>query len=180
MHTNSIHADCRVRSIQLTQKCALNTFCCAAQNFIYSKILSFGFFCSEEKTKSWLERKHNFFLFHRAVAHLSLWSILMFCGRWHFSVHSPFACECVCMLFLLSLNSSHLPFIKSIWDLSDIPWYRTYIRTIDRIKHINLIKTIPCFVTTNAYIDLFIFILLWIAKGVYFSLNICSIVNQWH
>lgn len=137
---------------------------------------------SVPKRKQKADLRENTLFFYFTVQ----WHIWV-CDRfWCFVVVGIFLCirllpvnACVCF-FLLSLNSSHLPFIKSIWDLSDIPWYRTYIRTIDRIKHINLIKTIPCFVTTNAYIDLFIFILLWIAKGVYFSLNICSIVNQWH
>lgn len=78
--------------------CIKHFLLCGAKFLFTQKFYRLGFFCTEEKTKSWLERKHTLF-FHSAVAHLSLWSILMFCGRWHFSVHSPFACECVCMFF---------------------------------------------------------------------------------
>lgn len=147
--------------------------------FIYSKILSFGIFLyrRENKELTW-EKTHTFV----SIVQWHIWV----CDRfWCFVVVGIFLCIRLLpvYVFLLSLNSSHLPFIKSIWDLSDVPWYRTYIRTTDRIKHINLIKTIPRFLTTkrlHSYIDLFIFILLWIGKRVYFSLNICSIVNHWH
>lgn len=106
MHTNSIHADCRVRSIQLTQKCALNTFCCAAQNFYLLKnSIVWDFSVPKRKQKADLRENTLFFYF------TVQWHIWV-CDRfWCFVVVGIFLCirllpvnACVCFFFFLWIH----------------------------------------------------------------------------